>query len=120
MFQKRFVEPILVGTKCQTIRPKRKQRRINVGEELSLRYWESVAYRSRQVEFAKKNSFGTRDIQVYADDVLTGKNPTSVGLLNVFAVSDGFQSWKEMREFFGDFYGFPFFGDLILWEPANA
>jgi hypothetical protein len=119
MFQKRFVEPIKTGTKRQTIRPKRK-RPIKPGEALSLRHWEDKAYRSPQIEFFQAISTGTLPIQVYYSNIFVG----SLGIapiteIDAFARADGFENWHYMREFFGDFYGFPFFGDLILWEDSK-
>jgi len=118
MFQKRFVEPIKAGTKRQTIRPKRK-RPIKEGEELSLRYWEDKAYRSPQIEFFQAKSLGTLAIEVFTSNVFIGATKDPVVDLDAFARADGFENWHYMREFFGNFYGWPFYGCLILWEDAK-
>lgn len=116
MFQKRFVGPIQAGTKRQTIRPKRK-RPIKPWEFLSLRYWEDKAYRSPQIEFSQGLGAGCLDIQVYCSNIFVGSGLSPITEIEAFARADGFENWHYMREFFGDFYGFPFFGNLILWEP---
>jgi hypothetical protein len=113
MFRPRFVEPILAGTKTQTIRPNRK-RPIAPGTKLSLRRWAGKAYRSPQVVIREVECIATFPIEVRAD-------------LDVFARGDGFPSWDAMLQHFrsapqasrgnqvGSAYGLPFTGTLIQW-----
>lgn len=118
MYHKRFAPPILAGTKTQTIRPDRK-RPIEVGDALSHRIWEDVAYRSRQVELLANRCIGTFVIRLTIDFIQIGVGSviSTASGLDEFSIRDGFESWAEMRSYWvtGDHhYGFPFTGVLIL------
>lgn len=118
LFQKRFVAPLLAGTKRQTIRPHRK-RPIKVGDQLSLRHWEDKAYRSPQVEVLTVKVVGVLPIQVFGSGIRIGDGAlqTAKTELDSFANNDGFPSWAEMLAYFNfGGYGLPFEGDLILFE----
>lgn len=121
MFRKRYVTPILAGTKRQTIRPARK-RPLQDGVVLSLRHWYAKAYRSPQVEFATVLCTGSVPIEIAAHGVRFGLAPwcDNLAALDEFARGDGFGNWKEMKEVFESplGYGLPFQGVLIRWEPA--
>lgn len=39
--------------------------------------------------------------------------------LDRFARADGFRNWEEMRDWFSERYGLPFFGQLVQWAPAE-
>lgn len=125
MFQKRFVAPIKSGIKRHTIRPKRK-RPIKPDEALSLRHWEDKAYRSPQIEFGTGVALGSLDIRIFASGIKLGSDGHFDGRyviddLDDFAVSDGFENWQQMKEFFESRfgYGLPFEGDFIQWEDAE-
>jgi hypothetical protein len=118
LFQKRFIPPLLAGTKRQTIRPRRK-RPIQIGERLSLRHWEDVAYRSPQVEVLTVEVIGVLPIKVFSDGIQINGGPVENGQteLDAFAHNDGFPSWAEMLAYFRfGGYGLPFEGDLILFD----
>lgn len=52
LFQPRFANLVAAGTKRQTIRPTRKIPIVR-GDDLSLRQWQGLPYRSKQVELAR-------------------------------------------------------------------
>lgn len=118
MFQKRFIAPVLAGTKRQTIRPRRK-RPIPVGAALSLRHWFDKPYRSPQVEFFATECAGYIDVTIRKAGVQlgTGDFVSLKPRLDEFALADGFSCWLEMREFFMSRfgYGLPFAGTLIIF-----
>lgn len=118
LFQKRFVAPLLAGTKRQTIRPHRK-RPIRIGDRLSLRHWGDTAYRSPQVEILAVEVIGVLPIEVYPSGIRVGGGElqSQKEELDAFARNDGFPSWAEMLCYFQfGGYGLPFEGDLILFD----
>lgn len=119
LFHKRFGPLIKAGTKTQTIRPKRK-RPIQVGEALSLREWEGVAYRSRMVELLKTVCIGVFAVRVGQSRVEIGRGGIFAAVsLDDFARSDAFRDWLDMRQWYlsAAGYGLPFEGELIQWTP---
>ena len=123
MFQKRFIDPLIAGTKRQTIRPRRK-RPFAVGARLSLRHWSDKAYRSPQVEIMAAECTACFDILVCREGVRVGIGPveTRKQQLDDFAKADGFSCWLEMRDFFESRfgYGLPFEGTLIQFAKVRA
>ena len=107
MFHKRFVAPILAGTKTHTIRRDRK-RPIPIGDALSLRHWEGQGYRSPQVEFFTCICDAVFPIAVAVDHVRIGDPSEEVNAhiiatasgLDVFAISDGFEDWADMMAYY--------------------
>lgn len=123
MYHKRFVAPILAGTKRQTIRRNRK-RPIPVGAALSHRYWEGQGYRSPQIEIASGKCIAVFGITVEANRVLigeAGKPYRNTGIsgqgLDEFARRDGFMGWADMLAYYRiQKIKLPFCGVLIQWE----
>ena len=64
MFKPQFVPLVENGSKRQTIRPPRK-RPIKVGDKLSLRCWEGVAYRSATRTIKETKCTATASIRIY-------------------------------------------------------
>jgi uncharacterized protein YqfB (UPF0267 family) len=104
-FQKRFAEPILAGTKSQTIRADRK-RHARPGEELQL----YTGMRTKHCRLiARVQCIGIRPITLdLAED-----------MPDAFAHRDGFADWEDMRAFWRQFHPGveTFTGVLILWDP---
>lgn len=122
MFLSRFKEPILAGTKRQTIRRPRK-RPIKPGEPLSLRVWTGKAYRSPQEKLLDTTCSATFEIEILANGYRLGRGlplHTLPLVLDEFARSDGFADWQEFIGHFDGFYGLPFRGTLIHWEAASV
>jgi hypothetical protein len=116
LFEKRFWEPIFSGEKVHSIRRERK-RRIVPGNGLSLRGWEGVAYRSKQLMLCDEICVDVRPIWIdsvgiYIDGYGRFSEPEE---LDRFAVSDGFDNWSAMRTYRDFFYRLPFSGDFIQW-----
>jgi len=116
LFEKRFWKPIFSGDKLHSIRPTRK-RAINPGDPLSLRGWEGVAYRSKQVILSDEVCINVMPIRIdldgiYIDNYGRIREPDE---LDEFAKTDGFANWQEMRGYRNMFYNLPFSGDFIQW-----
>lgn len=119
-FQKRFAEPILDGTKCQTIRAPRK-RHARPGEELQL----YTGMRTTHCRLIKRvRCIYVSEITILFDDqdeehegIIVPGCDLSVGLEG-FARRDGFESWADLKAFWrehhpgvNEFHGF-----VIRWE----
>lgn len=118
MFLPRFVDPILVGTKRNTIRqnPKRPPK---VGEKRSLRYWSGKPYNSKQVPFAVVEITAVVPVIIHEDGPIYDGVPLCWGERDTFAQHDGFKDWPEMREHFQNAYRLPVSGLLYRWEPGK-
>ncbi len=115
LFERRFWEAVVCGHKVHSIRPTRK-RPINVGDKLSLRGWEGVAYRSPQRILTEETCIAIREIWIGHDHiVLHGHEQFWDEDLDAFARSDGFANWEDMRAFRHFHYKLPFSGELIQW-----
>ncbi len=118
MFMKRLAPKVRDGSKRQTVRPKRK-RRIKIGEQLSLREWETKAYRSKQIEIRKEPCVSVKPITIG----LVKKSPVvsvdghllTAGQLEQFVRDDGIETVAEFMQFFQDAHGLPFKGEVIRW-----
>ena len=119
MFQNRFADKVLSGTKLQTIRPPRK-RPIVVGETLSLRQWSGAPYRSKQsvlrsAECVRVSSFAieqtSREFVFVVDGIRLNQNQWSQ-----LARDDGFDCTSDLLNWFRNTHGLPFRGVLIGWR----
>jgi hypothetical protein len=115
MFSARFAEAVARGEKRQTIRPTRK-RAIAAGDELDLRAWSGLPYRSKQNHLSGirvcvrvSRVFLSPDLVMIDDVGIATHN------MNAFARDDGFSGWAEMRDWFDNTHGLPFTGVLIRW-----
>ncbi len=118
MFMKRLAPKVRDGSKRQTVRPKRK-RRIKVGEQLSLREWETKAYRSPQIEIRSAPCVSVKPITI---GLLRGSPIVSVAgdllshsQLETFVSDDGIETVAEFIQFFQQAHGLPFKGEVISW-----
>ena len=100
MFDRMFVDAIASGVKRQTYRQPR-ARPIRPGDTISLRYWEGVAYRSKQIKIAEVVCTSVEPAQLNASDII-----------HQHAVDDGFPD----REAMIDYFDLPFQGYLIRWR----
>lgn len=117
-FKKQFIDPIVGGTKSQTIRANGKRRHAIVGESLQLYY----AMRTKECRKIVADPVCTLSIAI-----AIGVGPKKINYirlgnslvedLEAFARSDGFESLQAMHEFWIDNHG-PgcFVGTLIGWE----
>lgn len=99
-FKARFADPILDGTKRQTIRAPRK-RHARSGEELQL-YTGMRTKSCKLIRRAKCLDVSTvrLDFDATRVEVLeTGTAWTTIDECNAFAVADGFTDWKDMHAF---------------------
>jgi hypothetical protein len=122
-FQKRFVEPILAGTKCQTIRADRR-RHARPDEELQL----YTGMRTRQCKLICRAvceevlpivlCFGDGSDEWVSFRSLTFR--TSIAL-DHFALRDGFADWSDLKAFWREQHpGVDRFeGVLISWSPLS-
>jgi hypothetical protein len=115
-FKGRFVDLILDGTKAQTIRNFRKYP-INPGETLYLYY----GMRTKHCKKLKEvECISVSKIVITKSEIKVGeKRLRTTKALNLFAISDGFVSWREMRFWWSTTHELPFTGQLIQWEEKT-
>lgn len=115
LFERRFWKPIATGDKVHTIRRQRK-RPISPGDAISLRGWEGKAYRSKQCIISEEICIKVRDCWIDVQGVvIDGHRFSEPEELERFAISDGFESWAQMRTYNDFFRNLPFSGELIQW-----
>lgn len=117
-FQRRFADPILAGTKCQTIRGPRR-RHARPGEEMQL----YTGMRTRQCRLiTRAKCFSVHDIELFVYsacliDVAVDSVPFD-GSMNDFAIADGFTGLADMWDFWTSVHGWgAFSGVLLRWAP---
>lgn len=130
MFEHRFVPKIRSGEKLHTIRAIGK-REVKVGDDLSLRHWHTTAYRSPKIEIFPGELLpctGVIPITLHQRNILFGAGHTfpshvvnseslyRASSLDLFAQSDGFDDWAQMRDYWIAGNGLPFSGNLVSWE----
>ena len=124
MFKDQWIDPILLGTKVQTVRPPRKIP-IAVGDALSLRVWTGRPYASKQRTLLETHCTSVCEIAIDYGGIV--KEPDkkfgqrmgsrlSVEDGERFARRDGFANFAEMCVFFGKMHGLPFRGVAISWN----
>lgn len=119
-FKRRFVDPILEGTKRQTIRADRR-RHARPGEELQL----YTAMRTKSCRLiAKARCLSVEPVLLF----FIGPPLIVVGTVrdpqphpDDFAMADGFADWGEMHDFWRTEHFDPaeFEGVIIKWEPLS-
>lgn len=129
-FQKQFAEPIIAGTKRQTIRAPRlgKTRHARPGDALQL-YTGMRTKQCRKIgdavcEGAHRFLLNIRDGHC-AWSMPGGTRSAGPHMMDDFARSDGFADWSDMKAFFAEHHpGVDMFeGILITWRdftPAIA
>jgi hypothetical protein len=119
LFMPRFEAPILAGTKRQTIRRERK-RPISPGDELSLRRWAGMPYRSPQIILGRAECVAVKEVDIWSDGnfllVNVGGFELSQRKVEAFARDDGFEDAADMHQHWANHNGFPFRGVVIQWE----
>jgi len=122
-FQRRFVAPILAGTKCQTIRADRR-RHARPGEALQL----YTGMRTKHCRLIARASC----IEIVPVTLLFSDDPDDEGVmlpgfghpggLDGFARDDGFVDWSDLRAFWREQHPAidAFTGVLIRWQPLKA
>jgi hypothetical protein len=123
-FQKQFRDPILSGTKRQTIRAVRKSRHARPGERLQLYTGMRTKY-CRLIGTATCQTVSPITINFVKQSVSYefGQGTTTVfpGGLDEFARGDGFADWAAMRAFWEKAHGSTteFNGWLIRWTDFS-
>ena len=128
-FQKQFVDQIVSGQKCQTIRAHRKDERAHatVGKHLTLytgmrtkscrRIGEAVVTEIQEVTIERDGirlDCSWLPVELYARDQ---HEPT----IDEFARADGFEDFNDMRDWFEKTHGkLPFDGMLIKWGALDT
>lgn len=123
MFERRFVKPIVDGTKRQTIRASSCHA---PRELLSLRQWAGVPYRSKQLEIVPPVRIAAVEaISIFVLDAGLGIFVSGVQVEDVeaFARADGFPSADKMAARYRAKGRVAktdeFSGALIRWEPIK-
>jgi hypothetical protein len=123
-FKKQFAQPILAGTKVQTIRARRmgRSRHARPGDTLQL----YTGLRTKHVKLlgtAICLSAEHITIDVFGAEVSTGGNVYAIlNGLDDFARRDGFEDWQAMRLFWEENHsGVSLFeGTIIQWGGFKA
>ena len=116
-FQKRFAPLVANGSKSQTIRAKRKDcKNPRPGQTL---YCYSGLRTRNCVKLGEFICKSVEEIAITEEGIIfyQGRYP-STEESHQMAMNDGFRSfdsWYELRCFFKDNHGLPFFGLLIKW-----
>lgn len=125
MFMPRFHDPIRRGTKIQTIRAPRK-RKVEPGDQLSLRAWSDKPYRSPQIVLGTAACVDTNRLRIENNFgqlrvILEGLPMLSHEDTEAFAVADGFtnaydmlQHWYKHRELDRGVW----YADVIIWADT--
>ncbi len=124
-FKKRFAEPILAGSKSQTIRAPRR-RHARPGEQLQL----YTGMRTKQCKLiARSECVGVDDVELWFDSPTIIVNGQRWGISKAtrptfddFARRDGFSDWDDMRAFWRAEHpnAERFTGVLIRWRPITT
>lgn len=115
LFQPKFADQVEALIKRQTIR---QRARCKAGDELSLRKWSGLPYRSKQqhlVESVTCKSVWPVVLEIVAGTLQIRVAGAIVPDSDAFAKADGFTSAAAMREWFESTHGLPFGGELITW-----
>lgn len=119
-FQKRFADAVESGAKRQTIRAPRRDGRPNatVGDRLYLytgmrtkgcrKLGEAICTRRSKFVISPERT-------MFIDGVRMKRGGQAE---YVFARADGFENALSMTAWFEQYYGLPFEGSLIVWQPA--
>lgn len=112
MFKPQFAALVEAGTKCQTVRPWPK-RTPKVGDQISLRTWTGLSYRSKQRVLREATIEAVDLVAISETGVKIEGKPEAE---DAFARADGFKDFAEMRDWFSAQHGLPFVGILIQWS----
>ncbi len=88
-----------------------------VGDRISLREWKGKPYRSKQRVLREAIISDVQSIWISDGGILIGKMDTlTVAQEWSFAQADGFNTPKDMLEWFNFTHGLPFKGIVIHWK----
>jgi hypothetical protein len=115
MFKPQFAEAVEAGTKRQTVRPTRKSP-IMAGDELSLRKWIGLPYRSPQILLRISTCTSTQPFEITREGYVKVDSQMLITKeLEEFAHADGFKNSDRLLIWFDETHGLPFRGTLIKW-----
>lgn len=124
-FKPQFAPLVEAGTKLQTVRPVPK-RMPEAGDQISLRTWSALPYRSKQRRLREGMIERVRELILHATGQieLAGRYLTTPEM-EAFARADGFADLEALLAWFRAEHGLPFTGILIEWNlsgpvPANT
>ncbi|MEI8021023.1 MAG: hypothetical protein WCH39_22650 [Schlesneria sp.] len=119
MFQGRFAESVVDGTKRNTIRKVRKKNPIKVGDVLSHRQWSGTrAYEPGSTQIVLRVETCTRvtPIRIQERRCKLGTIWIDGMWRELLAKKDGFDDWKSLVAWFTETHGLPFEGVFIEWS----
>lgn len=114
LFKPQFAPLVMSGEKLQTIRPTPK-RMPKPGDRISLRTWTGKPYRSKQRVLRESTISKVRMILILPGIELSGC-PLTLEEEWDFARADGFNTPKDMYDWFAFEHGLPFRGVVIYWK----
>lgn len=113
MFKCQFAAKVKSGEKRQTVRPIPKRIPV-IGQHESWREWTGLPYRSKQRELAQVEITGVREITITQRQIVIVTRSLSDQEEWAFAKADGFNTPKDLYEWFNFTHRLPFTGILIL------
>lgn len=115
LFKPQFAAMVRSGEKCQTMRPVPK-RMPKAGDIISLREWTGKPYRSKQRILRESIVSEIEEIWISDGGILLAGETLTVPQEWSFARADGFNTPKDMLEWFNVTHGLPFKGIVIKWQ----
>ena len=121
-FQSRFATKVLDGTKLQTIRAERKDKRphAKVGDTLSL----YTGMRTKQCLLLRTaRCLDILDIYINPAGFYLFRGDQPIALktkrpdLDKFAIADGFESWEDLCQWLQSNHQVALIGSVIRWAP---
>jgi hypothetical protein len=115
LFKPQFAPLVESGQKKHTVRPSPK-RIPKAGEEISLRTWTGLPYRSKQRELARSTVARVEYIHIHHDGIRIDRRTLNLSEEWEFVRADGFNTPKDFLEWFNVTHGLPFEGIVIHWQ----
>lgn len=119
MFKPQFAWLVQAGLKCQTVRPVPK-RMPQTGDRISLRMWEGLPYRSKQVVLKESVITAVESIEITPEGWVWIKDfrIKTRHDFEQFALADGFNTPEAFLEWFKTNHGLPFRGIVLKWRSS--
>lgn len=119
MFKPTFATRVKRGEKLQTVRPTPK-RMPRPGDIFDGREWSGRPYASKQRKLIESPIWKVDATVICFDGIRLAGRTLSVAEEWAFAKADGFNTPKDLRDWFTFEHGLPFEGITIYWTPLGG
>jgi hypothetical protein len=116
LFKPKFAPLVRTGAKAQTVRPTPK-RMPRPGDIFDGREWTGRPYASKQRKLIEAPIWKVDPTVICFDGIRLAGKTLSVAEEWVFAKADGFNTPKDLLDWFTHEHGLPFEGITIYWTP---